>query len=105
MTRWERFYRWIGGGGPETPLVWSEKNDRYVTGWPSRFANFLMRFGFLRCDPALSDLTGSWYVNMRWQWRFWRGPYRDVLEARGIPVVSWWTVVTNRWYRERGRKL
>ena len=68
MTRWERFYRWLGGAGPNesrtVPVQWELLADIVARG--------LLRGGFIFRQPGPE---AGWFVNFRWQWRFWRGPY------------------------------
>ena len=52
----------------------------YWAGGRWMFHRLLMKLGLLKRDAILSDLESGYYKNMRWQWRFWRGPYRDLLE-------------------------
>ncbi|KKL56437.1 hypothetical protein LCGC14_2245420 [marine sediment metagenome] len=81
MTRWERFYRALGGTGTEVPPFTSTR----LRWWhvSSHLAWFLLRTGFLSRDPDLPLPKAGYFVNYRWQWRFWRGPYRDCLERDG----------------------
>lgn len=76
MRRWERFYRWLGGRGPE--LSWHPEVRLRLC---DHLAYFLLRRGFLKRDPSLSGRESTYFVNHLWQWRFWRGPYRDWTEA------------------------
>ena len=96
MTMWARIFRRLGGKGPDDPCV---------VGTPSRLAETLadglarglLRLGFLRRDPELPQLAQGWFVNMRWQWRFWRGAYRDAAIALGLRPPTWWQTVGGRW--------
>jgi hypothetical protein len=72
VTRWERFYRWLGGIGPGEVRTVPEQWELLA----SHVAWGLLRLGFLY-RPVDGD---SWLVNYRWQWRFWRGPYWAVQE-------------------------
>jgi hypothetical protein len=98
----------MGGKGPDNQEVlyvdshgWGHGTQReHAAG---HIAQALVRFGFLKRDPALPDSEQSWYVNFRWQWRFWRGPYRDAalaMKRRGwenFKVPGWWNTVLERW--------
>jgi hypothetical protein len=109
VTRWEQFYRWIGGTGAENPEPWGDW--RYAPLWaqvPGEIARVLLRLGFLSRDPYLDDRVASWFVNHRWQWQFWRGPYRAMYERvpqtraymRGLRPPSWWGMVLDpHWWR------
>lgn len=86
MTRWERFYRWLGGCGPEevrtVPEQWELLADRT--------ARALAWLGFLYRPSRMA--FASWWVNHRWQWRFWRGRYwvveRETYEAYILYLVD-----------------
>jgi hypothetical protein len=50
----------------------------------SRLAAWLIERGFLKRDARLyrgRAREAGYYINFLWQWRFWRGPYQDCLEA------------------------
>ena len=82
MTKWARFYRWLGGKGPEDPELRPTDAPRLSI---HHLAWILLRCGFLSRDPNLLPQDASWLVNYRWQWRFWRGPYADCLTERRTP--------------------
>lgn len=81
MTRWERFYRWMGGKGPS-----DSPRDACVYHFQIDWEVFrvLQWLGFLKRDATLPDHESGWYVNFRWQWRFWRGPYYDIMLREGF---------------------
>lgn len=89
MRLWPLFYRAIGGRGPK---------DDPSRGWrpggrlpfSSTLAYWLVRLGFLSRDPKLSEMAQGFYINFRWQWRFWRGPYHNAMLALGLKPLSWW---------------
>jgi hypothetical protein len=58
----------------------------------------------LRRDPTHPDHEQSWIVHYRWQWRFWRGPYRDAGRAMAKKYgwknwrdPSWWSTLRSPW--------
>lgn len=83
MTRWERFYRWIGGQGPDDPVRATGLRERFA----SRVAWALLDLGFLYRDATLRGAYGTWFVNYLWQWRFWRGPYWAVLPGEKYRIA------------------
>jgi hypothetical protein len=85
MTKWERFYRAVGGKGPENNLQ-SMRGKFYFASW---LANKLIHLGFLSRDPVLSSTKQGYYTNFKWQWRFWRGPYKNVIEQAKREGKAW----------------
>jgi len=75
MRIWPVVFRALGGGGPEDTQQYRVARWYDVATW---LAVALKTTGFLKRDP--DSQNPSWYINFRWQWRFWRGPYRDCLE-------------------------
>jgi hypothetical protein len=93
MTRWQRFYKAIGGLGPDDPHESSRQALRLSTPvlrefhGPTEIARFLMWLGFLAYDPGIPDYRAGFFYCMKWQWRFWKGPYHDYIVA-GAPIGS-----------------
>jgi hypothetical protein len=82
MTRWERFYRWLGGVGPGEVRAAPEQWGLLA----SNVARALKWLGFIYRQPGPE---GDWFVNFRWQWRFWRGAYWAVLERNAARAALW----------------
>ncbi len=99
MRVWPVIYRLLGGRGPQDPekplprpigyriITTPEGRTMRAAIYPgcpfaSRCAAWLVEHGFLSRDPTLrANHEAAYYINYRWQWRFWRGPYKDCLEA------------------------
>ena len=97
MTLWQRFYKAIGGLGPNDPLG-DVPNGVFGFHGPSQIAVFLMWLGFLAYDPDLPDRESGWFYNMKWQWAFWKGPYHDfVVRHHDRPGFN----MKMRWMRSR----
>lgn len=76
--------------------------------WPARLGwelwsrrweghGLLIKLGFLKRDAALPEWEGGYYRNFRWQWRFWRGPYREAALALGLVPPRWIDSWRNTW--------
>ena len=104
MTTWQQIYLILDGGKPGDP-----QSRFFDIGEPlpgsvapgDQLAQMLKRFGFLKRDPDLPERTQGYWYNFKWQWRFWRGPYRDAI-AKQYPdwdwdPPSWWDTATDRW--------
>jgi hypothetical protein len=89
MTRWERFYRAMGGVGPESPKPYEDIGWREPFFSVSHLARILLRRGFLMRDPEVPYLCQAFFTYHRWQWRFWRGPYWAVLERNAARAALW----------------
>ncbi len=63
----------------EEDLDW--KHHDPLPRW-SRLCWWLSTHGFLRRDPDETGWDQNAFAKMRWQWRFWRGPYWAAIEAR-----------------------
>ncbi len=108
MTLWQRFYKAIGGLGPddddpkEFPSWWAlpGRMDSRIPAFhgPSELARLLMWLGFLARDPNRIETEASYYYNMKWQWQFWKGPYYEyVVQNRDRPGHN----IKMRWTRSR----
>ena len=98
MTKWEKFYRLIGGLGPDDRE--REKDRRGLRlDFASRVAYCLKRLGFIARNPEVKSWDQAYYINWKWQWKFWRGPYRDVIEhaARAGEV---WAQFASPWHND-----
>ena len=101
MTIWQRIYLILGG-----EAYGCENQRRYIRGdefgpYPpgDQLSWVLKRFGFLKRDPDLPERAQGYWYNFKWQWRFWRGPYRDVI-AKLYPdwdPPSWWATAREEW--------
>lgn len=95
-------YRWVWPFDPVPPARFAKVVDSQFSGFSQSLyvlrpfhllaalvlrvrlfehRRLLMKLGFLKYDPSLSGWVAGYYKNMKWQWRFWRGPYRDYVAA------------------------
>lgn len=101
MTIWQRIYLILGGGKPGDP------EPRFDVGEPlpgsvspgNQLAETLKRFGLLKRDPSIPEFEAGFWYNHVWQWRFWRGPYRDFVAAHHPKLKNpgWWEIVMSEW--------
>ena len=105
MTLWQRFFKAIGGLGPDDPedvprWAVAESRESLLPEFhgPSEIARFLMWLGLLAYDPEIPDWKRGYFYNMKWQWAFWKGPYYDyVVQNRHLPGHN----IKMRWVRSR----